>query len=173
MALEWRWLGLAIAAAGLTGCMGGRLVRYPSDINGANPNSLNSGFAERSPHLAGSYLVFVSDRRGSQDIYLYNLRSRQSLPLPGLNSLDTITSSPSVSDDGQWVAFAASRQGRSRILVYNTRTRQISDITGNLPAEVRSPMISADGRRITFEVNRNGQWDIALFTRQGQPINLP
>lgn len=172
MGLRWRLVVMAVAA-GLTGCMGGRLVRYPSDLNGANPSSLNSGFSERSPHIAGAYLVFVSDRRGSQDIYLYNLRSRQSLPLPGLNSLDTITSSPSVSEDGRWVAFAAQRQGRSRIVVYNTRTRQISDITRNLPAEVRSPMISADGRRITFEVNRNGQWDIALFTRQGQPINLP
>ena len=90
-----RRLAVMVAAVGLTGCMGGRLVRYPSDLNGANPSSLNSGFAEKSPHLAGSYLVFVSDRRGSQDIYLYDLRSRQSLPLPGLNSLDTITSSPS------------------------------------------------------------------------------
>lgn len=165
------WLGLGAIALG--GCAPGRLLQLPMDPAGLNPTALNSASAETEPRMAGPYVVFVSDRRGSQDVYLYDVRSRRMIDLPGLNALDAIAERPAVSEDGNWIVLANRRQGRTEILLYNRETRQIRPIAPNLGTDVRNPTISADGRRIAFEINRNGQWDIALFSRDGQSIALP
>ncbi len=155
----------------LTGCVGyPRLLSTPFDPSG---RSLNSSFTETTPQISGRYVVFMSDRRGSQDIYLYDTAESRLIELPGLNAFDTITSHPGVSADGRFIVFAASRQGRSGIYVYNRDTRQLQNLVPNLQAEVRNPTISADGRAIAFEAAINGQWDILLYNRFGQPLNVP
>ncbi|MEA5567140.1 MULTISPECIES: Tol biopolymer transporter periplasmic protein [unclassified Anabaena] len=155
----------------LTGCFGyPRLVSYPFDPGGRSLNSLAS---ELNPQTSGRYIVFTSDRRGSQDVYLFDTLARNLIELPGLNALDTIASHPSVSEDARYIVFAASRQGRSAIFLYDRETRQARNLTGNLQAEVRNPTISADGSRIAFELSNNGQWDISVYDRFGQPVNVP
>jgi Tol biopolymer transport system component len=140
---------------------------FPFDPSG---RSLNSPFADQSPQMAGRYMVFVSDRRGSQDIYLYDLTGQRLIDLPGLNALDMIASHPSVSADGKFIVFAGIRQGLSGIYLYNRDTRQLRNLTATLRAAVRNPSISADGRRIAFESSTNGQWDVVVYDRSGQPI---
>ncbi|HIK05059.1 MAG TPA: TolB family protein [Trichormus sp. M33_DOE_039] len=161
-----------LACAGLlTGCFGyPRLVNYPFDPGGRSINSLAS---ELNPQTSGRYIVFTSDRRGSQDVYLFDTLTRNLMDLPGLNALDTIASHPSVSEDARYIVFAASRQGRSAIFLYDRETRQSRNLTANLQAEVRNPTISADGSRIAFEFSNNGQWDISVYDRSGQPVNVP
>jgi Tol biopolymer transport system component len=155
----------------LTGCFGyPRLVSYPFDPGGSSLNSLAS---ELNPQIAGRYIVFATDRRGSQDVYLFDRITGNLVDLPGLNSLDTIASHPSVSEDGRYVVFVGSRQGRSAIFLYDRETRQSRNLTANLPAEVRNPTISADGTRIAFESTNNGQWDILIYDRFGRPLNIP
>ncbi|MBD2300024.1 TolB family protein [Nostoc sp. FACHB-87] len=155
----------------LTGCFGyPRLVSYPFDPGGQSMNSLAS---ELSPQTSGRYIVFISDRRGSQDVYMFDTLTRNLIDLPGLNALDTIASHPSVSQDGRYVVFAASRQGRSAIFLYDRETRQSRNLTNNLQAEVRHPTISADGSRIAFESSNNGQWDILVYDRFGRPLDIP
>ena len=160
-----------IACLGLTGCFGyPRLVSYPFDPGGRSLNSLAS---EQNPQSSGRYIVFTSDRRGSQDVYLFDTLTQNLVDLPGLNALDTIASHPSVSQDGRYLVFAASRQGRSAIFLYDRETRQSRNLTNNLQAEVRNPTISADGTTIAFESSNNGQWDILVYNRSGQPVNVP
>ncbi|AFY49449.1 periplasmic component of the Tol biopolymer transport system [Nostoc sp. PCC 7524] len=155
----------------LSGCFGyPRLVSYPFDPGGRGINSLAS---ELNPQTSGRYIVFTSDRRGSQDVYMFDTLTRNLIDLPGLNALDTIASHPSVSDSGRYIVFAASRQGRSAIFLYDRETRQSRNLTANLQAEVRNPTISADGSRIAFEFSNNGQWDISVYDRFGQPLNIP
>lgn len=149
--------------------MGPSLVSFPFDPNG---RSLNSPYAELKPRIAGRYVVFASDRRGSQDIYLYDTVTRNLLDLPGLNAIDMVTASPAVSDNGRYIVFAGSREGRSGIYLYDRDTRQLRNLTENLRAEVRNPTISADGNTIAFESSANGQWDILLYNRAGQPLNI-
>jgi Tol biopolymer transport system component len=154
----------------LSGCFGyPRILDYPFDPGGRSLNSLAS---ELNPQIAGRYIVFATDRRGSQDIYLFDRITGNLVDLPGLNSLDTIASHPSVSEDGRYVVFAGSRQGRSAIFLYDRETRQSRNLTANLPAEVRNPTISADGTRIAFESTNNGQWDILVYDRFGRPLNI-
>jgi Tol biopolymer transport system component len=154
----------------LSGCGGySGIVNYPFDPGG---RSLNSGASELNPQIAGRYIVFTSDRRGSQDVYMFDTLTRNLVDLPGLNSFDAIASHPSVSDNGRYIVFAASRQGRGAIFLYDRETRQLRNLTENLPAEVRNPTISADGSRIAFETTVNGQWDIWVYDRSGRKLNI-
>ena len=155
----------------LSGCVGyPRLLNYPFDPGG---RSLNSSASELNPQISGRYIVFSTDRRGSQDVYMFDMVTRNLIDLPGLNSLDAIASHPSASDDGRFIVFVASRQGRSAIFLYDRETRQSRNLTADLQAEVRNPTISADGSRISFESSFNGQWDISVYDRSGQRLNIP
>jgi Tol biopolymer transport system component len=155
----------------LSGCVGyPRLLNYPFDPGG---RSLNSPASELNPQISGRYIVFSTDRRGSQDVYMFDMLTRNLIDLPGLNSLDAIASHPSASEDGHYIVFAASRQGRSAIFLYDRETRQSRNLTANLQEEVRNPTISADGSRISFESSLNGQWDIFVYDRSGQRLNIP
>ena len=159
-----------VLASLLSGCAGPpRLLNFGFDPGG---RGLNSPAAELQPQLAGSYLTFVSDRRGSQDIYMYDIASQRFLDIPGLNRLDAIASHPSVSADGRWIVFAATRQGLSGIYLYDRSTRQLRNLTEGLRAEVRNPTISANGNLIAFESGSNGQWDVLVYNRAGQPIGV-
>jgi Tol biopolymer transport system component len=166
------FLSTAFALAGLlTSCTSStRLVDFPFDSAG---RSLNSSASEVTPNVVGRYIVFISDRRGSQDVYLYDATARTLIDLPGLNSLDAIASHPGISEDGKTIVFAATREGRSGIYLYNRETRQLRNLTENLQAEVRNPTISADGSMIAFESSENGKWGIVVYDRSGQPLDLP
>ena len=159
---------LMVVLIGLTGgCAAPSLVSFPFDPGG---RGLNSPYGEMNPHITGQYIAFVSDRRGSQDVYLYDTTVRNLIPLPGLNSLDMVAFDPSVSENGRFITFNGNRQGRTDIYVYDRDTRQLRNLTENLKTAVRNPTITADGNMIAFEASINGQWDILLYNRFGQPV---
>ena len=165
--MKCRFLLSLLFASVLSGCSP-QLVNFPFDPVG---RSLNSNFADLQPRLSGRYLVFVSDRSGSQDLYLYDTVVHSLLELPGLNAIDMIVSSPGLSANGRFIVFAGSREGRSGIYLYDRDTRQLRNLTANLKAEVRNPTITADGNTIAFESSANGQWDILLYNRDGEPLS--
>ena len=155
----------------LSSCTGyPRLLNYPFDPGG---QSLNSPASELTPEVAGRYVVFTSDRFGSQDIYLFDALDQILIDLPGLNAFDAIATDPDISENGRYIVFSASRQGRLGIFLYDRETRQARNLTASLQAEVRNPTISADGSTIAFESSANGQWDILIYNRSGQPLNIP
>lgn len=153
----------------LGGCTYPHLLNLPSDASG---QTLNSPFAQQEPQLSGDYLVFVSDRNGSQDVYLYDLPHRRLVDLPGLNAIDMAAEHPGVSADGRFIVFAASRQGRQDIYLYDRQIQYRRNLTDGLNASVRNPSISADGQRIAYESNASGHWDIVLCDRAGKPLDL-
>lgn len=165
--MKLRLLILLLLASVLSGC-GPQLVNFPFDPGG---RSLNSNFSDLQPRMSGHYIVFVSDRSGSQNLYLYDMVIHSLVDLPGLNAIDMIVSSPGISENGRYIVFAGSREGRSGIYLYNRDTRQLRNLTGNLNAEVRNPTITADGDTIAFESGVNGQWDVMLYNRDGQPLD--
>lgn len=145
----------------LSSCVGyPRILNFPFDSSG---KSLNSPYLENTPQVTGRFIVFTSDRNGSQDVYLFDAQTRRLIDLPKLNALDEIASHPSITEDGKYLVFAGNRQGRTNIYIYNRETQQKRNVTANLQAEVRNPSISADGSRIAFEIAKNGQWDIAVY----------
>jgi Tol biopolymer transport system component len=166
--MKSRNLLIVMLASLMGGCAAPSLVSIPFDPGG---RGLNSPYAEMNPRITGRYIVVASDRRGSQDIYLYDTNARNLIELPGLNSLDMVATNPAVSENGRFIAFGGNRQGRSAIYVYDRDTRQLRNLTENLKTAVRNPSITADGNAIAFEASINGQWDILLYNRFGQPIN--
>jgi Tol biopolymer transport system component len=134
---------------------------------------VNTPASEFHPEIADRYVAFVSDRNGSQDIYLYDQRDQNIIELPGLNSLDEMAFDPTVSEDGRLIAFTQTRQGQSDIYLYNRETRSLRNLTNNLAAQVRRPTISADGSTVAFEANPDGNWDILVYDSSGRPLDLP
>ncbi|MFB2917986.1 MULTISPECIES: TolB family protein [Aerosakkonema] len=139
----------------------------------AGEETINSPAADMEPQIGSRYIVFSSDRRRRQDIYLYDIVERRLLDLPELNSFDAIASHPSISQDGRYIVFATVRQGRSGIALYDRQTRLLRNLTANLQAEVRNPTINGDGTIIAFETSVNGQWDILVYDRYGKPLGVP
>ncbi len=144
-----------------------RLVNIPFDPGG---RSLNSPFADVQPRVSGRYILFVSDRGDSPNIYLYDTIASVLVDLPGLNAIDMVVSSPAMSENGRFIVFCGSRDGQSAIYLYDRDTRQLRNLTENLKATVRNPTITADGSKIAFESSADGQWDILLYNRFGEPI---
>lgn len=147
-----------------------QVVKLPFSQQG---DGVNTAASEFHPEMAQRYVAFVSDRNGSQDIYLYDQRDRELISLPGLNALDEMASNPAVSENGQLIAFTKQGQGQSDIYLYNRETRAVRNLTSNLSAQVRHPTISADGSTIAFEANPDGNWDILVYDRSGNPLDLP
>ncbi|OKH17272.1 TolB family protein [[Limnothrix rosea] IAM M-220] len=154
----------------LSSCAGtARIVNFPLDPGG---RSLNSRSLDLDPEISGNYIVFASDRNGSQDIYLFDVNTRQTTPVLGLNSLDEIASQPSISEDGRYIVFAASRRGESDIYLFDREFQQKRNLTNNTYQEVRNPNISADGATIVYEIAENGQWDLVLIDRSGDRLDI-
>jgi hypothetical protein len=163
-------LAIAIVPLWLSGCSGyPRLLNFPFDAGG---RSLNSRGADVEPHIAAPYLVFISDRNGSPDVYLFDAQARRLIDLPGLNSLDEVAAHPSISEDGRYIVYAASRQGKTNIYLFDRETVQKRNLSENLGANVRNPVINANGTAIAYEVARNGQWDIRVCDLQGNPLAI-
>lgn len=161
----------AIGTFNLSSCSGYPIaLPLPFDVG---ENSINSPGGDVEPEISGRYIVFSSDRRRRQNIYLYDVVEKRLIDLPGLNAADAIASHPSASQDGRYIVFATTRQGRSGIALYDRQTRQLRNLTANLPAEVRNPTISADGNIVAFESSIRGQWDILVYDRFGRRLNVP
>ena len=166
---DWTKIGLLLGLT-LGGC--GSPGRFLSSGVEGSGLSLNSPYNETDAQVVGRYVVFSSDRSGSQDIYLWDILDRRLVPLPNLNRLDTLAKEPSISEDGRYIAFWADRPDRQGVYVYDRNSQQQRLITGNIRNQIRHPRLSADGRYVTFEVNSRGQWDVAVYTREGQPLPL-
>ncbi len=146
-----------------------RVLNLPFGDSGI---SVNSPYGEQDPAVAGRYVVYTSDRQGSQAIYLFDLVDQRPIPLPGLNRFDTLAADPAVSEDGRYIVFVGIRDGRSQIYLYDRIAQRTRSLTSNLPGQVQHPSISADGSTVAFGVNVGGQWDIAVYDRNGRPLPI-
>ena len=156
--------------AGLSSCSNGVLLTPPPQLLGA---SLNSLAAEQEPQLSydGRYLVFTSSRQAHRGIFLYDVRQRRLINLPGLNQSSIIQEQPDISADGRYIVYISEERGKPDVFVYDRQAFQSEVITDNISGEVRHPTISGNGRFIAFESNRSGQWDIEIYDR-GPSIEL-
>ena len=154
----------------LTGCTGyPRLLNFSFSDNG---RSFNTRSAELNPYVAGSYITFISDRNGSQDIYLFDAKTRRLIDLPGLNAFNEVALNPSISEDGRYLVFLVVAENKSGLYLYDRTTQQKRPLITQTSKEIRNPMISSNGEKITFEIANNGQWDIVITDIRGKLLNF-
>ena len=144
-----------------------RLLNFPFADNN---RSFNTRSAELNPSISGEYITYVSDRNGSQDIYLFDAKNRRLIDLPGLNAFDEVASNPSISEDGRYLVFSIVAEGKSGLYLYDRTTQQKRLLIPQTKQEIRNPMISSNGEKITFEIARNGQWDIVVTDIRGNVL---
>ena len=137
------------------------------------PSILNSRYTDEQPALSGNgqFLAFVSSRNGDSQILLYDIKSRNFVDLPGLNSKVTIAQNPSLSRNARYLAYLASNQGKPDIFIYDRVTQKAEVVTIGYRSLIRNPALSPDGRYLVFETDRRGQWDIEVID-QGSGIEL-
>ena len=119
--------------------------------------------AELSPD--GTKIVFVSDRSGSDEIYVCDAADSNLLQVTNLGNA-RMPGIPRWSPDGQKIAFDAVFEGHTAIFVIQANggpPRPLNDqASDNL-----NPSWSRDGSWIYFSSNRSGQWQIWKIRSQG------
>ncbi len=136
----------------------------PPEVGGGG---INSQAPDQFPAYSadGQYLAFASDRNGSRDVFLYDLRNRRIIPLAEINRPNSSQDQPSISATARYLTYVTDERGKPDIWVYDRQRRAVENLTLYLPGSVRNPTISADGRQIAFESSRLGQWHIELVDR--------
>jgi Tol biopolymer transport system component len=137
---------------------------------------LNSRYQDSQPALSGDgrYLAMITDRRGIQELALYNLAQQRFEALPRLSQPQSALESPSLSRSARYIVYLTSDRGRPDIGLYDRSTQRSESLTLGYPSPIRNPSISPDGRYVSFETLRSGQWDIEVLDRGGQvSLDLP
>ena len=142
-----------------TGCSSNRPTPRP-DLNGLLRQSVNS---RRDPSLGGRWLASLGQRNGRERVELIDLRTRSSIPLPGLNRADAQPISVSVSADGQRLAVVQQREDRTELVLYGRNIGATQRLPLDPPGVPRSVSLDGAGRRLAVQVSRNGRWDVDLI----------
>jgi Tol biopolymer transport system component/DNA-binding winged helix-turn-helix (wHTH) protein len=119
--------------------------------------------AELSPD--GSKFVFISDRSGSNEIYVCNADGANLLQLTHLGSASP-PGVPHWSPDGQKIVLDAVLGGHSVIFAIHANGGSFHRLTGQGSDSVNASW-SHDGKWIYFASNRTGQWQIWKMPSQG------
>jgi len=110
--------------------------------------------------------VFVSDRSGSDEIYVCNVDGSNLLQLTRLGSTRT-PGLPRWSPDGRKIAFNSVLRGQTSILVIQADGGTPRPLTDQA-SENLNPSWSHDGNWIYFTSNRSGDWQIWKMTNEGE-----
>jgi Tol biopolymer transport system component len=125
-----------------------------------------NGAAELSPD--GKRIVFVSDRSGSDEIYICNADGSNLLRLTDLGDAKA-PGVPRWSPDGQKIAFDSLLRGHTAVFVIQANGGPPHPLTDQASDNL-NPSWSHDGKWIYFTSNRSGQWQIWKTSNQGGEV---
>ena len=143
----------------VTGCSSNRPTPRP-DLNGLLRQSVNS---RRDPSLGGRWFASLGQSNGRERVELIDLRTRSSIPLPGLNRADAQPISVSVSADGQRLAVVQQREDRTELVLYRRNIGATQLLPLDPPGVPRRVSLDGAGRSLAVQVSRNGRWDVDLI----------
>ena len=152
-------VALLLSLVLVSGCSSPRPTPRP-DLNGLLRQSVNS---RRDPSLGGRWLASLGQRNGRERVELIDLRSRNPVPLPGLNRADAQPISVSVSADGQRLAVVQQREDRTELVLYRRNVGATQRLPLDPAGVPRSVSLDGSGRRLAVQVSRNGRWDVDLI----------
>jgi Tol biopolymer transport system component len=135
--------------------------------------ALNSRYNEEQPAISGNgrWLAFVSNRRGTSEILLYDLQGQRFEGIAGFYTGEAIAQSPSLSLTGRYLVYLVTLDGRPAVVLYDRLTKRSDLLIQGYRRWIQHPRISPDGRYVVFQSARKGQWDIEVLDR-GPNIEL-
>ena len=140
----------------LLGCSDSGLRPQPG-LNAALQRSADS---RREPALGQRWLVSIASRSGRERIELVDLRTRQPVPLPGLNQAGSQPVSVSVSGNGERIAFVRIRDGRTELMLYRRSALALQRLPVEPAGVPREVSLDGEGRSLAVQVSRQGRWDV-------------
>ncbi len=114
----------------------------------------------------GEHIVFVSDRDGDDELYVYDLMSGHIEKLTDNSARDF---SPCFSPDGQELVFVSNMNDPNKMEIYKIQLtgKKITRLTRNDYWD-GFPKFSSDGKKIVFSSKRNGTDDIYVMKENGR-----
>jgi dipeptidyl aminopeptidase/acylaminoacyl peptidase len=119
----------------------------------------------------GAWIVFVSTRDGSSQLYVMDAGGTNVLPI----TLGGENASPAWSPDGAWIAFVSTRRGESNIYLVKPDGTNLSCLTCELDGSEISPAWSPDSRSIVF-APATGPAPLTIInvaTQETRPVSSP
>src|SRR5262249_13801398 len=140
----------------------------------------NNLYSDQTPVLSpdGKQIAFVSDREGSDEIYVMPAPATQAEAAAADKSAIRLTKngaqdkdaqwalSPQWSPDGKQIAFVSNHEGNPEIYVINADGADQKRLTNDPHSDI-SPSWSPDGKHITFDSDRSGNYDIYVMNADG------
>ncbi len=160
--LLWRVFNYLLLLLFLSSCSGGQIRRR----NDLNRMISTSSSIYREPNLGLDWMTILASRNGKEIIQLINLKNRQTVPLPGINQVDSQPISVSVSANGERIAFVRRRADQTELLVYRRNIgslQRIQILPKGVPIRVS---IDGSGRILAVQVSRKGSWDVDIIRLQ-------
>jgi Tol biopolymer transport system component len=139
---------------------------YLIKLDGTIVKRIISGRMNTDPAFSptGEQLVYVSNRDGDEEIYLFDMNE---LTTEKLTDNTTEDFSPAFSPDGQEIVFLSCMDGGWEIYKMNLTDKKISRLTRNNYWD-GFPEFSPDGEWIVFSSKRDESEDIYIMTKDGR-----
>ena len=159
--------GVSLSRLVLVGKVGNAKEIFVMDYDGEDLNQITRNKSlNLSPAWSpdGKRLAFVSYKKGTPRLYLYNGDdgSTNDLSPPG----SELCVAPDWSPDGRLIAFSSASQGESEIYLLDVAAGSSRRITHSKGADT-SPAWSPTGREIAFTSDRSGRPHIWIMDAEG------
>jgi len=142
------------------------LVKY----DGTLVRKITSGYMNNDPDFSpsGEHIIFVSDRDGDEELYLYDLKTQKTEKITDNKFVDF---APSMSPNGIEAVFVSNRDGNWEIYKINVHNRRGARLTTNQVWD-GFPDYTADGKFIVFSSKRGKSEDIFSMNEDGGDVKL-
>ncbi len=144
---------------GLASCSLG-MIRPANELNVLLKDSARS---HREPSFGMRWLVTLANHKGRDRVELIDLRSRRSIPTPGLNRPNAQPISVSISANGERIALVSQLSGQTELFLYRRNVgvlQRLEIIPKGVPGKVS---LDGFGKLLAVQVSRDGRWEIDLI----------
>jgi len=140
---------------------------YVANLDGSNMKKIISGGMNTDPDFSrdGHSIIFVSNRDGDEDLYLYEISTGETRRITDNAAQDF---APSFSPDGKEVVYVSNMDDPYKWEIYaiNMENGRMRKLTDNDYWD-GFPRFTTNGQSIVFSSKRNGSEDIYVMRRDG------
>lgn len=131
--------------------------------------AVNTDANESEPRLSSNaeWLVYETDANGTDDIYLFSMRTLLINSLRTLNTQTANEQQPDVSNDGRLIAFVSDETGPEQLRVYDIANgaNYIVPVANRGLTNIDRPTISGNGNVVAYAATAAGEdYDVFVYS---------